>query len=51
VKSLPLKRSGVGVSTAVFRAPFPRGTPLRALRPTSKDGCYVPAVSPVYVVK
>ena len=51
VKSLPLKRSGVGVSTAVFRSAFPKGTPLRALRPASKDGCYVQATSPVYVVK
>jgi hypothetical protein len=51
VKSLSLKRSGVGVSVAVFRSTFPKGTPLRALRPASKDGCYVQAISPVYVVK
>jgi len=51
MKALRLKRSGVGVSLAVFRSSFPKGTPLRALRPASPDGCYVQAFSPVYVVK
>jgi len=51
VKTPRLKRSGVGVSVAVFRSSFPNGTPLRALRQASQDGCYVQAISPVYVVK
>jgi len=51
VKTLQLKRGGYGVSQAVFRSSFPKGTPLRALRPASRDGCYVQALSPVYVVK
>jgi hypothetical protein len=51
VKTLLLKRSGVGVSIATFRSTFPKGTPLRALRRASKDGCYVEATSLVYVVK
>jgi len=51
VKTLLLKRDAVGVSKAVYRPSLPKGTPLRAVRPASRDGCYIQATSPVYVIK
>jgi hypothetical protein len=50
-RMLRLKRGTHGISYVFFRPAVPRGTPMRAVRPASRDGCYVKGISRVVVTK